>query len=152
MSKQLVSQDIIDIIYKIRGASYEVYNNIGYGVLESIYQEAMTYELRSMGLQVDREFPVPVKYKWVELKAPLKIDLLVNKKFIIELKSVKALDKPHFKQLYTYLKLTGYQAGILINFHTMDLKKDTHILTHPDFRLPDRMTYTINASNNFKQS
>ena len=106
------------ISYKIRGALFEVYNALGPGLFESVYQRALAYELRDQGTQVQTEVPVPVDYKEQRLQLGFRLDLLVEKKVLVELKSVEALHKVHHKQVLTYLKLTGLKLGILVNFNT----------------------------------
>jgi len=111
-----------EISYKIRGAIFDVYNELGPGLLESVYEEALVYELGERGLVVERQKEIPVVYKGVKLKTELRLDLLVEDQVIVELKSVKELLDVHFKQTLTYCKLTGKQLGILVNFNTDDIK------------------------------
>jgi len=107
--------------YEIRGAIFEVYNTLGPGLLESVYEEALTYELKLRGLQVVRQQEVPIHYKDVSLSTPLRLDLLVENQIVIELKSVQDLQDVHYKQLLTYLKLLHKSLGILVNFNTDDI-------------------------------
>lgn len=108
-----------EISYQIRGAIFDVYNTLGPGLLESVYEEALAYELGNRKLECKRQVPVPIKYKGLVLNsAPLKLDVLVENKVIIELKAIKELTNVNKKQLYTYLKLTGCRLGILVNFDT----------------------------------
>lgn len=111
-----------EITYQIRGAIFDVYNELGPGLLESVYEEALVYEFGKRGLVVDRQKEVPVIYKGVKLKTELRLDVLVEDLVIVELKSVKELLDVHFKQTLTYCKLTGKQLGILVNFNTDDIK------------------------------
>lgn len=111
-----------EITYKIRGAIFDVYNTLGPGLLESVYEEALSYELAQQGLSVERQTDVPIVYKTVTLKTPLRIDILVEEQIIIELKSVKELQDVHYKQLLTYLRLTGKKLGLLVNFNTDDIR------------------------------
>lgn len=106
-----------DISYKIRGAIFNVYNNLGPGLLESVYQAALGIELRKLGLDVKMEVPIPVYYDGEKLEIGFRMDILVNDKVIIELKSVETLAKVHHKQVLTYLKLTKLKLGILVNFN-----------------------------------
>lgn len=106
-----------DISYLIRGAIFEVYNKLGPGLLESVYQAALELELKRKGLLVKREVPIPVFYDDEKLEVGFRMDLLVNDKVIIELKSVEALAKVHHKQVLTYLKLSNLKLGILVNFN-----------------------------------
>lgn len=111
-----------DISYKIRGAIFKVYNSLGPGLLESIYSAALYMELIEMGLRVRREVPVPVFYNYKPLEIGYRLDLLVEDKVIIELKSVEQLAKVHHKQLLTYLKITEIKLGILVNFNVDNIK------------------------------
>ncbi|MFD2033322.1 GxxExxY protein [Belliella marina] len=106
-----------DISYKIRGAIYDVYNGLGAGLLESVYVAALEWELIKQGLDVKREVPVPVYYKDVKLDLGFRIDLLVENKVIIEVKSVEKLAEVHHKQILTYLKITELKLGVLVNFN-----------------------------------
>ena len=117
---------INDITYKIRGAAYNVYNELGPGLLESVYEEVLCYELIHNELNVQRQVEVPIIYRNTELKTRLRLDILVENKVIVELKSVEELNKLHYKQLLTYLKLANKEIGILINFNTTDINKEIH--------------------------
>ena len=110
-----------DITYEIRGAIYDVYRTLGPGLLESVYEEALVYELKLRHLNVQRQKPIPVIYKGVVLNSELRLDLLVEDSVIIELKSVEDLKKVFAKQLLTYLRLTNKKVGILVNFNTDDI-------------------------------
>ncbi|HUH74596.1 MAG TPA: GxxExxY protein [Chitinophagales bacterium] len=111
-----------DISYKIRGAIFEVYNSLGAGLLESVYVAAIEWELTNQGLQVRREIPIPVHYKDVKLDLGFRLDLLVENKVIIEVKSVENLAEVHHKQVLTYLKITELKLGILVNFNVANIK------------------------------
>ena len=106
-----------DISYIIRGAIFNVYNNLGPGLLESVYVAALIFELKKEGLIVRKEVPVPVYYEGEKLEVGFRLDLLVESKVIIEVKSVEKLAKVHHKQVLTYLKLTDIKLGILVNFN-----------------------------------
>lgn len=106
-----------DISYEIRGAIFNVYNKLGPGLLESVYQAALYLELSNKGLKVKKEVPIPVYYDDVKLGVGFRMDLLVNDKVIIELKSVETIAKVHHKQVLTYLKLSNLKLGILVNFN-----------------------------------
>jgi GxxExxY protein len=110
-----------EITYQVRGAIFKVYNELGPGLLESIYQAALKYELTKRGLTVATEVPVPVIYDGVKLDVDYRLDLLVEGQVIIELKSVEELKKVYYKQLITYLKITNLKLGILVNFNTDDI-------------------------------
>ncbi len=107
-----------EISYKIRGAIYNVYAALGPGLLESAYEATLIYELQEKGLNVKAQVPLPLIYNEVKLEVGYRIDLLVNEKVIIEIKSVENLNPVHHKQVLTYLKLSGIKLGILVNFNT----------------------------------
>jgi GxxExxY protein len=107
-----------EITFQIRGAIYDVYNELGPGLLESVYEEALVYELQKRNLIVERQKVVPIRYKDVVLKTELRLDLLVENEVIVELKSVKELLDVHFKQTLTYCRLLDKHLGILVNFNT----------------------------------
>jgi GxxExxY protein len=111
------------ISYLIRGAIFKVYNTLGPGLFESVYAAALAYELRKEGLDVKREVNVPVIYNQIDLEVGFRIDLLVEDKVIIEIKSVEDIAKVHHKQILTYLKLTGLKLGILVNFNVSEIQK-----------------------------
>lgn len=112
------------ISYQIRGAIYDVYKTLGPGLLESVYEEALCYELEQRGLKVERQMQVPVVYKGVTLKSDLRLDLLVEDKVIVELKSVSEMRDVFFKQTLTYCKLLNKKLGILVNFNVDDILDD----------------------------
>ena len=113
------------ITYQIRGAIYDVYKKLGPGLLESVYEEAMVYELEKKGLKVERQLEVPIHYDGHILKTPLSLDLLVEDRVVVELKSVKELQDVFFKQTRTYLRLLDLKVGILVNFNTDDILEDS---------------------------
>jgi GxxExxY protein len=112
-----------EISYIIRGAIFKVYDSFGPGLLESVYVNALMIELRSNGLSVQKEVPIPVFYNEENLNIGFRLDILVNKKVIIEVKSVEGIADVHHKQILTYLKLTYYKLGILVNFNVDDIKR-----------------------------
>lgn len=108
-----------ELIYKINGCIFEVHKTLGPGLLESIYEHALMYELKTAGLNADSQKKVPVMYKGINLMPgdDLRIDILVENRIIIELKSVACLEKVHFKQVQSYLRLMKMYKGILVNFN-----------------------------------
>ena len=110
-----------DISYKIRGAIFTVHNELGPGLLESVYEAALAYELAELGLDVKTQLGIPVNYKTQRLELGFRLDILVNDTVIIEIKSVETLHGVHKKQLLTYLKLSGKSLGILVNFNVAKL-------------------------------
>ena len=107
-----------ELTYQIRGAIYDVYKALGPGLLESVYEEALAYELQQRGLMVERQKLVPIIYKGNVLKTELRLDILVEGRVIVELKSVEEMKKVFYKQLLTYLRLMPLNVGILVNFNT----------------------------------
>ena len=112
-----------DISYAIRGAIFKIYQALGPGLLESAYLKILTYELRKQGLKVDQQIALPIIYESEHLDAGYRIDLLVEEKVIIEIKSVENLAEVHHKQLITYLKLSGKKLGLLVNFNTARIEE-----------------------------
>ena len=112
-----------DISYLVRGACFKVYNTLGPGLLESVYESALAHELRKEGCEVKTQVQLPVKYDEVYLEVGFRIDLLINEKVIVEIKSVENILDVHYKQLLTYLRLTGCKLGLLINFNSIDISK-----------------------------
>ena len=108
-----------EISSKIIGAAIEVHKQLGPGLLESTYETCLAYELKQMGLDVKQQQALPVVYKEVKLDAGYRIDLLIENKVIIEIKSVEALADIHTAQLLTYLKLKDLKLGLLINFNSV---------------------------------
>ena len=113
-----------EITYEIRGAIYDVYKNLGPGLLESVYEEALVYELEKRGLKVERQKEVPINYDGHVLNTQLRIDLLVEERVVIELKSVKEMQDVFWKQTRTYLRLLNLKVGILVNFNTDNILED----------------------------
>ena len=110
-----------EITYEIRGAVYDVYKELGPGLLESVYEEALCFELVQRGLTVERQVQVPIMYKSNVLKTELRLDVLVESQVIVELKSVEEMKKVFAKQLLTYLRLMDKRVGLLVNFNTDDI-------------------------------
>lgn len=112
-----------EISYKIRGAIFKVYNKLGPGLFESIYESALYYELTKLDLSVQRQLAITIPYDELILDVAFRIDLLVEDKIIIELKSVEDLAPIH-KQIATYLRLTNKKIGLLVNFNTLNILDD----------------------------
>ena len=103
---------------KIIGAAIEVHKALGPGLRESAYQQRLFFELKSQGLKVSKEIPLPIIYKVIKLDHGYRIDLLVENAVLIEIKTVEQFTDVHFAQILTYLKLGNFPKGLLINFHT----------------------------------
>ncbi|KIC64149.1 GxxExxY protein [Chryseobacterium taiwanense] len=110
-----------EISYIIRKCIFNVYNKLGPGLLEAVYQKILIYELEENGLDVKAELALPIIYDDKEFDLNFRIDILVEHKVILELKSVKHLEDIHFKQLQTYLKLSNKKLGLLVNFNTTNI-------------------------------
>lgn len=109
--------------YLIRGSAFKVHSAVGPGLLESVYEKALAYELGKAGLNVQSQVILPVKYEEITIKSGLRLDLIVENKVIVEIKSIEKLMDVHHKQLLTYLKLSGCKLGLLINFNVSHLRK-----------------------------
>ena len=112
-----------ELSYLIRGAIYKVYNNLGPGLLESVYEFSLAFELKKLGLKTECQRPFPVVYEGNILETGFRLDIIVENKVILEIKSVDELADIHHKQLLTYLKVTGVKLGLLINFNSSNLNK-----------------------------
>lgn len=106
----------------IIGAAIEVYRALGPGLLESAYETCLAFELTENGLKIERQKPLPVVYRGVELDCGYRLDLLIEDAVIVEVKVVDSLAPIHKAQLLSYLKLSGYKVGLLINFNVKVLK------------------------------
>lgn len=111
-----------EIANKIIGIAIEIPRALGPGLLESAYKECMYYKIGKSGLWVEKEKPMPLIFEEVKLDCGYRIDLLAEKKLVIEIKSVEALNDIHLAQTLTYLKLGNYKLGLLINFNVVLLK------------------------------
>ena len=115
-----------EITYQVRGAIFDVYNELGPGLLESVYEEALVFEIQKRGLKVERQLDVPIIYKGNVLKSPLRIDLLVEDRIVVELKSVEEMRPLFWKQTLTYLRLKNLHVGLLVNFSSSCINEDIY--------------------------
>ncbi len=122
MSESTDIRERSPITDRIIGCAIEVHRALGPGLLESAYEECLCYELKRNGLHYERQVPLPVTYKEVELDCAYRMDIVVEESVIVELKTVDALLPIHDAQLLTYLKLTGLRTGLLLNFHVTVLR------------------------------
>ena len=113
---------IFDLTGRIISCSMKVHSGLGPGLLESAYEACLYYELVNSGLVVDKQKPMPLTYNEVRMDIGYRIDLLVEQSVIIEIKSVDALNDVHLSQILTYMKLSGCNVGLLINFNVRHLK------------------------------
>lgn len=115
-----------EVSYVIIGAIFKVYNTLGPGLLESIYEEALVYQMKKDGLKVEEQVAVPVYYDGHKLRNDMRLDILVEDQVILELKSVKELSNVNYKQLRSYLVLSHKKLGLLVNFTTDNIKESIH--------------------------
>ena len=102
--------------YNVIGAAFKVYNKLGYGFLEAVYQEALEIEFQRQDIPYEREKELKIQYDGVELKQTYKADFVCYDKIIVELKAVSELCEAHRSQVFNYLHATGYKLGLLLNF------------------------------------
>jgi GxxExxY protein len=115
-----------NLSYKIRGCIFKVYNSLGPGLLESVYEAALLYELNELDLFAVSQVPIPAIYNDIKLDLGFRADIIVEKKVLIEIKSVENIAEVHHKQVLTYLKLTGLKLGILVNFNSDDISNSIY--------------------------
>ncbi|MFA5667847.1 MAG: GxxExxY protein [Balneolaceae bacterium] len=115
-----------ELSYQIIGASLELHRALGPGLLESVYEATLAFDLKKLGLHVETQVPMPLVYKEVKQDVGYRLDLLVENKVIIEVKSLENLAPVHFSQTLTYLKLSDKKLALLINFNTKYLKDGIH--------------------------
>lgn len=123
-SQQELSVELNALSYKVIGLAIEVHRNLGPALLESAYQACLVYELQKVGLKVEKEVGLPIKYKEIKLDQGYRMDLLIENILVIELKTVEEFTPVHFAQILTYLKLGNYPLGLLINFNSKILKNN----------------------------
>ncbi len=119
-------EELDKITQSIIGAAIQVHQTLGPGLLESAYEACLAYELGILGLKVETQKPLPLVYKSVRLDCGYRIDLLVEDKVIVEIKSVDQIMPIHHAQVISYLKLSGFKVGLLINFNEKLLKHGVH--------------------------
>lgn len=111
--------EISKIVYE---SGYLIHKSLGPGLLESAYEECMYYELRKQGLFVEKQKPMPLFYDEIKMNVGYRLDLLIENKFILEIKSVETLNDIHLAQILTYLRLSKCKLGMLVNFNTLHFK------------------------------
>jgi GxxExxY protein len=122
MQREPISEDVNQVAKQIVDAAFAVHSALGAGLLETVYEVCLEYELTKRGLKVNRQVELPVIYDNIHLEAGFRLDLLVNQSVIIELKAVEFLLPIHTAQVLTYLKLSKHRLGILINFNVPLIK------------------------------
>jgi GxxExxY protein len=120
--KNIKKIEIEELAHRVIGMAIEVHKELGPGLLESTYQACLLHELLNFGYKVEKEKSIPVKYKGMEIDCGYRIDMLIEKKLVIELKSVNEITSIHLAQTLTYLKLGNFKLGLLINFNEQLLK------------------------------
>ncbi len=117
-----MNEELNGLSHRIIGCAMNVHRLLGPGLLENAYEECLAYELADAGLFVERQKALPLVYREIKMDAGYRVDLLVENKIILELKSVEFLNDVHIAQVLTYLKLSGCRLGLLINFNVAVLK------------------------------
>ena len=110
-----------ELSYKVRGVLFDVYNELGPGLFESVYEEIIAFELKKKKIEFQRQKSFPLIWNEEKLDHGFRADLVVGRKLIVELKSIEALAPVHTKQLLTYLKVSGLKLGLLVNFNDSPL-------------------------------
>lgn len=118
-SHNISENEISKIVYE---SGFLVHKSLGPGLLESAYEECMFYEIKKQGLFVEKQKPMPLFYDEIKMDVGYRLDLLIENKFIVEIKSVEALNDVHLAQILTYLKLSKCKLGMLINVNTSHFK------------------------------
>jgi GxxExxY protein len=142
-----LNQDQINgLTERVIACAIEVHRTLGPGLLESIYRECLAVELAAHQLLFEAERFVPIDYKGQRVRGTLKLDLLVEGSVVVELKAVEAIHPIHLAQVMTYLKLTGYPAGLLMNFNVTSLRAGLRRLDHPERYLTKQEARRLGAT------
>lgn len=115
-------EDTNRITQRIIGAAMRVHSALGPGLLESAYETYLAFELEELGMMVERQKALPIVYRDVRIECGYRLDLLVEETIVVELKDVEAIERVHIAQVLTYLKLSGYSIGLIVNFNVVSLK------------------------------
>jgi len=116
MHENVISKEIVD-------AAFKIHTKLGPGLLESVYEVVLAYEMKQRGFRVERQTPVPIEYEGIHFDEGYRLDLLVENKVIVEIKSVEQISPVHKKQLLTYLRLKDKRLGLLVNFNVELIKQ-----------------------------
>lgn len=134
----MTKTQITQLSYDIVGCAIKVHKELGPGLLESVYEMCLAYELREKGFLVNQQISTKISYGKIEIETPLKVDLLVNDSIIIEIKTVESLLPVHQAQLMTYMKILKKPQGLLINFYTDNITESMIPLINEHFsKLPE---------------
>ena len=128
-------KQVTDLSYKITGCAINVHKELGPGLLESVYEDCLKYELELQGFRVKQQVKVPVHYKEISMDIDLRLDLLVNDTVIVELKAIEHILPVHEAQLLSYMKLLRKPQGLLINFYTDNITKTMKPFVNEYFRM-----------------
>ena len=131
-------KDVDTVTEEVIGAAIEVHRHLGPGLLESVYEECLCYELSQLRLAFQRQVPLPISYKGVKLDCGYRMDLVVEDSVVIEVKAIECLLPVHSAQLLTYLKLSGKNVGLLMNFHEAVLRRGLKRMVN-EFAEPRRL-------------
>ena len=123
-NKLIVDEELEAITYKVIGLAIEVHRQLGPGLLESAYQQCLYYEIKNSGLKVEKEITLPIIYKDLKIDHGYRMDLLIENKLVLELKTVEGFTAVHFAQILTYLKLGNYPLGLLLNYNSTILRNN----------------------------
>ena len=135
----LTKKDITELSYKIVGCAINVHKELGPGLLESVYEKCLCYELKTNNFQVVTQKKVPIKYGKIEIEAQLRCDIIVNNLIVVEIKAAEAINPVYHSQLLSYMKLLSLPQGLLINFFTNNIVKSTIPIVNDIFKnLPDK--------------
>lgn len=134
----MTKKEVTQLSYDVTGCAIKVHKELGPGLLESVYEKCLKYELTKNGFYVKQQVKVPVNYDSLEIETDLRLDLLVNDILIIELKAVEHILPVHQAQLLTYMKLLKIPQGLLINFYSDNITKSLKPMVNEYFKnLPD---------------
>lgn len=134
----MTKAEVTQLSYDIVGCAIKVHKELGPGLLESVYELCLAYELKEKGYLVNQQVTTKINYGKIEIETPLKIDLLINETIIVEIKTVEKLLPVHQAQLMTYMKILKKPQGLLINFYTDNITKSMIPLVNEYFsKLPE---------------
>jgi GxxExxY protein len=133
----MTKKEVTQLSYEITGFAIKVHKELGPGLLESIYEKCLKYELETNGYNVKQQLSVPIQYFDLQIDADLRLDLLVNDTVIVELKAVETILPIHEAQLLTYMKLLEIPQGLLINFYTTNITKSLKPFVNDYFDMLD---------------
>jgi GxxExxY protein len=139
-------KDIDDISRDVIGVAMRIHRDLGPGLLESVYETVLAAKLEAMGYEVDRQKPIDIEYEDMRFAGAFRIDLMIDGRLIVEIKSVDQLSKAHAKQLLTYLRLTGQPVGLILNFAGETMKEGIRRLVN-NHQSADNGRATLSASS-----